>query len=192
MVISSSEQEIFNQHFDSGNLPQGCGEYERCTFKGIDFSHMDLSGYIFIECTFFHCNLSNIRIVKTAFRDVKFEDCKLLGLAFYTCHTIGLEMHFERCNLSHASFHKITLKKSVFRSCRLHEADFTGADMSQSLFDDCDLLNAHFEQTNLEKADFRHAINYTIHPTNNRIRKARFSKQGLAGLLSEFDIEVDE
>ena len=71
------------------------------------------------------------------------------------------------------------------------EVDFTASDLSAALFDNCDLQGATFEGTNLEKADFRTAYNYTIDPVQNRLRKARFSQSGIAGLLRNFDIEIE-
>jgi hypothetical protein len=43
----------------------------------------------------------------------------------------------------------------------------------------------------LEKADFRTAFNYSINPETNRIKKAKFSKEGLNGLLDKYDIEIE-
>jgi hypothetical protein len=53
------------------------------------------------------------------------------------------------------------------------------------------LQGSTFDNTILEKADLRTAFNFSINPVNNRIRKAKFSIAGLAGLLDQFDIEID-
>ena len=63
--------------------------------------------------------------------------------------------------------------------------------MRGAIFDKCDMAKAKFEKTNLEKADFRTAINFTIDPEKNRLKKARFSSAGLPGLLYKYDIEID-
>jgi hypothetical protein len=42
----------------------------------------------------------------------------------------------------------------------------------------------------LEKADFQTAYNFEIHPTLNRIKKAKFSKENVVGLLLGFGIEI--
>jgi uncharacterized protein YjbI with pentapeptide repeats len=68
--------------------------------------------------------------------------------------------------------------------------DFTESDFSEAIFDDCDLAGALFDQTNLSKADFRSAFNFIIHPSINQIKKAKFSQNGLAGLLQGFDISI--
>jgi hypothetical protein len=43
----------------------------------------------------------------------------------------------------------------------------------------------------LEKADFRTSYNYSINPEVNRIKKAKFSTAGIAGLLCKYDIEIE-
>ena len=82
------------------------------------------------------------------------------------------------------------MKKTLFKNCQIHEADFTEADLSSATFDNCDLFKTLFDRSILEKADFRTAYNYSINPENNRMKKALFSTQGLAGLLHKYDIVV--
>jgi len=43
-----------------------------------------------------------------------------------------------------------------------------------------------------EKADFRTAYNFSIDPEVNKINRAKFSSMNLAGLLSKYDIEIDD
>jgi hypothetical protein len=50
---------------------------------------------------------------------------------------------------------------------------------------------AIFSQTNLEKADFTTAFNYQIDPEQNRMKKARFSPEGIAGLLVKYKIVIE-
>ena len=71
------------------------------------------------------------------------------------------------------------------------DTDFSEADLTGAQFIECDFRGAMFDQTNLEKADFRTSINYSIDPESNRIRKAKFSKDGAIGLLAKYDIIID-
>ena len=41
-----------------------------------------------------------------------------------------------------------------------------------AVFHECNLLGAMFDQTNLEKADLRTAINFSIYPEQNKLKKA--------------------
>ncbi len=167
------------------------GEYENCAFVNCNLSETDLSACIFIECEFSGCNLSLAKLGKTALRDVKFKECKMLGLRFDQCNDFGLLVSFENCSLNHSSFYKMKLKKIIFRNSQLQEVDFTESDLTGALLDGCDLLRATFENTMLEKADLRTAYNYSIDPEINRIKRARFSLGGVAGLLDKYDIEIE-
>jgi uncharacterized protein YjbI with pentapeptide repeats len=163
-----------DQRFEKLDLTQAplpAGEYEGCEFSGCDFSGTDLGGFRFVDCAFSGCNLSNARLQKTVFRDAIFKSCKMLGLRFDDCSGFGLSFRFEDCVLSHSSFHNTSIKQTVFAVC-----DFAGAA---------------FDGTNLEKTDFRTAINYNLDPENNRLKKARFSVDGLAGLLGKYGIVIE-
>ena len=72
----------------------------------------------------------------------------------------------------------------------MREVDFTDADLSGASLDKTDLQLALFENTNLEKADLRTAYNYSINPEINKIKKAKFSLDGLPGLLGKYDIVI--
>ena len=54
------------------------------------------------------------------------------------------------------------------------------------------LEGAIFERTNLESSDFRTATHFTIDPEKNRLKKAKFSKEGVLGLLKNYDIVVED
>jgi len=186
---------IDNRNFsgiDYCREPFPVGEYERCTFSNCTLTNADLSQAVFSNCEFRNCDLSLAKVVNTALRTVRFTDCKLLGLRFENCNNFLLALEFENCNLDLASFFKLQIRKTIFRNCRLHEADLGEADLSQSIFDFCDLAGATFSHTVLDGADFTTAVNFSIDPENNRLKKARFSAAGLAGLLDKYNLEIED
>ena len=166
------------------------GEYENCQFRQCDFSKTDLADIRFSECEFQECDFSLAMLTKTAFRDVLFKGCKMLGTRLESRDEMGLSFKFDSCLLDHSTFYKANIKSPVFKNSRLHEVDFTQCDLSGALFDNCDMSGAVFDNTNLEKADLTTSFNYTIDPENNRIKRARFSLSGLSGLLGKYDIEI--
>jgi uncharacterized protein YjbI with pentapeptide repeats len=83
------------------------------------------------------------------------------------------------------------MKKQLFSGCHLEEVDFTECELMEAKFSDCNLIGARFENSNLIKADFSTAVHYTIDPTINRIKKAKFALSGIPGLLTTFDIVID-
>jgi uncharacterized protein YjbI with pentapeptide repeats len=115
----------------------------------------------------------------------------MLGLRFETCNEFGLSFSFQGCQLNHSSFYKLSIKKTNFRDTQLQEIDFTEADLTAAIFDNCNLQRATFERTVLEKADLRTSYNYSIDPALNRIKKAKFSLNGVIGLLEKYDIEIE-
>jgi uncharacterized protein YjbI with pentapeptide repeats len=185
---------IENKLFEKENLSdQGLpsGEYVACEFRFCDFSNSSLAGSKFDSCTFFECNLSLVKLSGTSFQDVSFTNCKLLGLHFEECNPFGLTFTFTSCQLNHSSFYQLKMKNQIFSKCHLEEVDFTESDLMEASFDECILLGARFENTNLIKADFRTAQHYSIDPTINRIKKAKFSLSGIPGLLAKFDVVIE-
>jgi fluoroquinolone resistance protein len=185
------ENFIADQTFHEGDLPTK-GEYENCKFNDCNFADSDLSAFKFIDCTFNGCNFSMAKLHKTAFRSVVFKDCKMLGLRFEDCHDLGLSFSFEGCQLNHASFYNMKIKQTVFKNCQLQETDFAGTDLTSAVFEECNLAQAIFDHTILEKANFRTAYNYSIDPELNRIKQAKFSIMGVAGLLEKYDIDIEK
>lgn len=168
------------------------GEYDGCTFTNCNFSDVDLSNNAFIDCDFDGCNLSNAKLMNCALNSVRFKNCKLLGLSFNDCNKFVFVVNFRNCNLSMSSFFQVKLKATKFTACELCDVDFVEADLTLSSFDDCNLNGAVFMKTILFKADLETAINYSIDPNQNIIKKARFSRHGIHGLLDQFNITIKE
>lgn len=189
--MAEPENYIQDKTFDKSNSLTK-GEYENCIFNNCNLADQDLSQFRFTDCTFRGCNLSLAKIIKTSFQDITFKDCKMLGLRFDTCHEFGLAFSFEGCQLHHASFYKLKIKKTVFKNSQLQETDFAEADLTAAVFENCNLAQAVFDHTTLEKADFRTSYNYSLDPELNRIKKAKFSILGAAGLLDKYDIDIEK
>ena len=64
-------------------------------------------------------------------------------------------------------------------------------NLTNATFNNCDLIGSIFKTTILEKTDFRTSFNYSIDPEINRIKKAKFSLQGVIGLLGKYQIEIE-
>ncbi|MFI5150814.1 MAG: pentapeptide repeat-containing protein [Bacteroidia bacterium] len=165
-------------------------DYENCLFKSCNMAGADLSAIRFSDCRFVDCDLSNANIRKTSLQEISFAGCKMLGLHFHHCDKFLFSASFENSRLDLCSFYKMNMKKARFVNCRFAETDFTECDLHSALFSGCDLGRAVFFNTILEKADLRTSWNYSINPEDNRIKKARFSKETITGLLDKYDIEI--
>jgi fluoroquinolone resistance protein len=176
----------------ASQIPLEAGEYEDCSFKSCDFSDSDLSNMVFLNCEFRSCNFSMTNLDQASMIDLKFNGCKILGIRFEECNQLISGLLFENCSINLSSFCKLKLKNTIFRNSQVNESDFTGTDLSESVFEKCDLSGSVFDHTNLSKVDFRTAFNYSIDPEKNFIKKARFSTQGIRGLLDKYEIEIEE
>jgi fluoroquinolone resistance protein len=162
--------------------------FEDCIFDRCDFTDAQMMGAQFLDCTFKACNLSNVNLRNGSFRNINFQNCKLLGVQWGDLKSL-MQLNFEECNLSYNVFSGVKLKKTRMTQCTLREAEFLNADFSESDFQGSDFLGARFMGTALLKADFRDAKNYSIDPTSNKIRGAKFSVPEVMGLLDAFGIE---
>ncbi|MDU0372212.1 pentapeptide repeat-containing protein [Hymenobacter endophyticus] len=169
----------------------GQQEFEQYHFIGFDLSQANLAGRRFSECLFENCNLTGATLANTGLQNVAFEGCKLLGLQFTSCRDMLFDVHFDRCQLDYASFWGKVMPNTRFASCSLLETDFTRADLTNAVFEECQLRGAIFAQTRLFGADFRTAQNVVLDPEQNEVKQARFSVQGLAGLLGKYGLVVE-
>jgi len=183
-----AEKTFTNTDIEKAYLTKG--EYELCTFNGLDLKSFDLSYFTFIDCTFTDCDLSNTNLNRTALREVHFEKCKMLGLSFNHCNEFLFQVSFSECSLDLSSFYQCSLKKTKLINCSLKEVDFSEADLTAAFLDNSLLERAIFNQTILEKADFRSAMHFNIDPIQNRIRGAIFSRENVDGLLGALGIEL--
>lgn len=184
-----SENTFNNQDYTKNPLPKA--EYGQCIFKGCDFSNSYLDNQHFLECEFIDCNLSGANIAHTTFNEVIFSACKLIGLKFETLNDFLLAFRFDHCTLNFSSFFQMRLKNQQFSHCKLIEVDFTETDLTAAILDDCNLSNAIFIDSILEKCDFRTSFNLGFDPKKNRMKKAKFSKDNVLGLLKIFDIIIE-
>lgn len=171
--------------------PFGIKEYEACTFSQCNFAGLDWTKAIFIDCIFQYCDISNVNLDRTALRNVHFNHCKMLGLRFDYCTSALFKATFLDCQLDHSIFSGMRLEDQNFTDCRLISVDFTETNLDRSVFQNCNLEEATFEFTNLREADFISSYNYKIDPEKNSIDRARFSKNGLAGLLDKYNIYIE-
>jgi uncharacterized protein YjbI with pentapeptide repeats len=165
-------------------------EFDNCTFTEIDFSNSEFISCKFNECTFSNCNLSSIQLNNSQLNDVSFVDCKVLGVHFEECSDFLFSVSFDACNLDYCTFYKKKLVQTTISNSSLKQVDFSEADLSKSSFNNSNLFETLFYRTNLTEADFRTAQNFSIHPLENQLKKAKFSRENLEGLLEKFQLKI--
>lgn len=165
-------------------------ELEQCRFADCDLGEADLRNLRFIDCQFERCNLALAKVGNAGFQNVQFIECKLTGLQFTACRDMLFEVQFERCKLDYASFFGKKMPRTPFVQCSLREVDFTNADLTEAVFQESTLDRALFNDTQLGGADFTTASGFVIDPALNPMRKAKFSLEGLPGLLAQCGLVV--
>lgn len=183
-----------DQHFEKSFPIKGTKDtqFEDCTFRNFDFTGINLAGINFTTTTFEDCNFSMIKFANVGLDNVHFVGCKMVGTDFSAVKDFLFSANFSTCILDYAAFMKKKNRKSKFVNCSLKGTDFSEADLSESIFDRCDLNNAVFVNSTLTGVNFTTAFNFTIDPERNLLRKAKFSTDGLAGLLTTYGIIVAE
>ncbi|MFA5326179.1 MAG: pentapeptide repeat-containing protein [Prolixibacteraceae bacterium] len=190
MIERWTEDQLFNG-IDYSAQKLTHTEFDGCKFQNCDFSNSDLTESDFINCSFENCNFSNAKISGAGMKEVLFTGCKLIGNHFETCSDFLFSVNFKNCSLDYSSFFRKKMKKAKFDNCSLKEVDFSETDLSAAEFHACDLTQTVFENSILEKTDFRSAYNFSIDPDKNKIKKARFSTSGLAGLLEKYKLDIE-
>lgn len=183
------EDQLFEKT-DSSGLNIDSTEFEECIFKLCDFSKIKITSCKFIQCTFIDCDLSMADLTETQLSDVKFKNCKLMGIHFFRCNKFLFDVGFDTCILDYSSFAEMKIPKTSFSNSNLKGVDFNRTFLEQAHFDGADLNEAIFSGTNLKGADFSTARNYIIDPRDNFLKNAKFSRNGLWGLLTNIGIKI--
>ena len=113
-----------------------------------------------------------------------------MGINFSITQSFMFSVSFEDCVLDYSSFMDKKMVKTIFKKTSLKEVTFSRAILTSSVFEDCNLNSTIFNQTDLTSVDFSTAYNYIIEPELNTVKKAIFSHQGLAGLLTTYGIKI--
>ncbi len=189
-----AEESIYyaNQHFEKSFPIKGTkdSQFEDCSFKNCDLTAVNFLGCDFSNTTFEGCNFSMIKLGYIGLDKVHFIGCKMVGSDFSNVKDFLFNARFTECILDYAAFMKKKNRKGRFDKCSLKGADFSEADLTEATFNQCDLSSTVFMNTVLNGANFSTAFNYTIDPDRNALKKAKFSADGLAGLLAKYGIIV--
>lgn len=165
-------------------------EFEEVTFKNCDFTESNLTQSKWLACKFTNCNFSLSNLEACRMLHVLFEECKLMGLAFYKCDSRFFSVGFQKSFLRYCNFSNLKLPKTLFKQCTLKECHFNETDLRQTNFSEADLEGTLFHHCNLAKADFTDAFNYTIDPLTNTLKQAKFSLPAALSFFSALEIQV--
>lgn len=192
-----SQHEFYDKHFSNLDLEKielQNKTFENCYFDKINFSEAKIIACKFVDCEFEFCNLTAAQINQSSFSEVIFDECKLIGINWIQAKWPSIQLtspiKFYRSNISHSSFYELDLTEIVIEECKAQQVDFREGDFSDGVFTLTDFEGSLFMHSKLHAADFIDAINYSINPLENDIRKAKFSMPDAINLLHSFEIEL--
>ena len=171
-------------------------EFTECRFIGCEFQEAIFRGCRFVDCEFRTCDLRMLDVTDSSFRDVRFEESQAIaidwtGAAWGKAGLLN-KIGFTRSVLNYSTFVGLSLPELNLIDCLARDVDFSEADISGAKLNKTDLERSRFWNTNLTGADLTGAFNYTIDPTNNTLKQARFSLPEAMSLLYNLDIELDD
>ena len=170
-------------------------KFEYCFFTCCKFDSTTFKKCKFVDCTFKSTSMNLTNFDGSTFTETEFNQCNMKGINWtkmsFPYIVLGSPIHFTDCEISYSSFYELNLSSITLINCKAHEVDFRGTNLSNSDLSGTDFLNAQFCSTNLSHSDIRKSINYNISPTENNIRKAKFSLLEVIGLLNFCEIEID-
>ncbi len=165
-----------------------------CEFVRCDFTEITLEKCQFTDCNFIECNLSLIKVTLSAFINVAFDQCKMVGVnwtaAKWPQFKLESPISFYHCNISESSFYELGLSHLVLESCKAHHVDFRSADVSHASLAYTDFMGSYFGETNLSSADLVGSENYSINVLENEIKGAKFSLPDAVDLLGPLGIKI--
>ncbi len=171
-------------------------EFEQCTFAKCSFVETAFLGCRMRECTFKDCDLRLMRVKGSTFVNVKFEGSEVTHVnwteAIWPGASLFDSLKFQECSISYSTFIGLALRNFGAVKCTAKDADFAEADLTRAVFTGTDFAESRFLHTNLSEADFTGAVNYTISPLDNPIKKAKFSLPAAVSLLIALGVVIEE
>jgi len=186
----SEHEDIVFEQLDATKSSIRDSRFDRCIFRKVQLKESSFSKCKFESCVFESCDLSLFHGYDSAFIDVQFRECKLVGINWTDARRYS-NISFEGCVLDYCSFAGLDFRKTGFRDCRLVEASFAEANLTDANFAGSDLTGCRFLRTNLTRCDLSNARGYVISPNENTVKGMKVSLAGAVSLMQTFGVQVD-
>jgi|GEM_PF-80786 len=172
------EGEVFSD-LDLQELSLDDKAFYSCQFRNCTMGHCHFNRCRFEDCQFDTTDLTLVKLNQTAFQDVEFKNCKLMGIDWRDARQILFQVAFFECTISYGSFVGMPLQETHFIDCTAEEVNFTDALLNKARFSGTRLSGSYFEGADLRQADLSTATDYIIDPQKTKLQKTKFSLQGL-------------
>ncbi|MCP4869106.1 MAG: pentapeptide repeat-containing protein [Proteobacteria bacterium] len=161
-----------------------------CVISDSQLSEATLDSCSFEDVTFRRCDLSVVQLGGTAFRGVKFDECKLTGLDWSRAQDLTFEVSFHDCVLDFSSFQGVRLRKLRIEGGRAHNVIFADSDLRAARLGYVDLAGAQFTGNDLRGTDLSTSVNVVLEPRTNRLHKTKLPVDAALKHLKQMGIIV--
>lgn len=189
---SPYDGEVFTGLDLKGSVLEDVTFYD-CRFEGCELNEASLKRSRFVDCAFLHCDLSMVDLTDTELSDVRFEHTAVVAVNWSLLARTSLaplELRFDACTLTYATFRDLDLSRSTFEDCLAHEVAFSGIKLIGVSFCGTDFQGSTFHDCDLSNADFQGARNYLFNVKQNRVRGLKVSFPEALGLLAGLEVVV--
>ncbi len=161
-----------------------------CVVEDSVFAEAQLERCSFEDTTFRRCDLGVMKLGGTAFRDVRFEDCKVTGIDWSRAHDLAFDVSFADCVLDMGSFVGLRLKGLKIEGGRARDVVFADSDLRDVRFGYVDFASATFTGNDLRGADLATCANVVVEPNTNRFGKTKLPTGTAKRYLKQLGIIV--
>lgn len=202
IVYQYKDREYEDVRFDGQDLRYGeltgC-VFIKCTFMNTSLEEIETNGCRFIECDFRGAALNGSFHTETAFENCsfgganlfvsKFTDCKMTGSDFSGAQLDGITL--AGGDWSYTNFRHARLGKQDLRGIRFYEADLSDVDLGKADLRDCDLTRVTLSRAKLTGADLRGANLEGIDLESLDIKGTRMDREQAVLFMRSFGAKVD-
>lgn len=161
-----------------------------CLIQDSQLSEATLESCSLEDVTFRRCDLAVLQLGGTAFRGVRFEECKVTGLDWSRAQDLTFEVSFTDCVLDFSSFVGIRLKGLRIDGGRAHNVVFADCDLRDAKLRHVDLAGAQFTGNDLRGTDLSTSANVTLEPRTNRLHQTKLPVDAALKHLKQMGIVV--
>ena len=163
-----------------------------CSVSDSDLGEATLDRCSFEDVIFQRSDLGIIKLGGSAFRGVRFVDCKLTGIDWSRAHDLTFAVSFTNCVLDFSAFVGLKLKGLRATGGKAHSVVFADSDLRDAAFSDMDLADTTFTGCDLRGADLSSCRNVKLEPNTNRLHGTRLPLDAALRHLKQLGIVVPD
>ncbi|MGB0647965.1 MAG: pentapeptide repeat-containing protein [Bradymonadia bacterium] len=156
--------------------------------RGAKLSAATLNRWVFEDCRFVQCDMSNVRFSEVSLHQCKFSECRLFGVDWRLANPFNFSVSFEHCQLAYSNFSGLSLNHLLMESSDCSHVDFSEATLNGADFSGSSLQDAIFEQSEMRDVNFSTARQVRFDPRVNILQDTQLSLEDALAVVRLFGI----